>query len=166
MDFAILGPLRVVDGDADIELGGPRQQRVLACLLAVHPEELSADQLVYEVWNEDPPETASHVLRTYLSGLRNALGGRITSDRHHYGVDTSADRVDAIEFVDLPVGASRHTVRFAILDGSIIALKELPLTLLLAPAGTSTLATELWDAAREAFYAQAAVPAADVRTAP
>jgi iron(III) transport system permease protein len=39
-------------------------------------------------------------------------------------------------------------------------LKELPLTLLLAPPGTSTLATELWDAAREAFYAQAAVPAA------
>jgi iron(III) transport system permease protein len=38
-------------------------------------------------------------------------------------------------------------------------LKELPLTLLLAPPGMSTLATELWDAAREAFYAQAAVPA-------
>lgn len=32
-----------------------------------------------------------------------------------------------IEFVDLPVGASRHTVRFAMVDGSIIALKELPL---------------------------------------
>jgi len=40
------------------------------------------------------------------------------------------------------------------------ALKELPLTLLLAPPGTSTLATELWDAAREAFYAKAAIPAA------
>lgn len=39
------------------------------------------------------------------------------------------------------------------------ALKELPLTLLLAPPGTSTLATRLWDAAREAHYAQAAVPA-------
>jgi len=39
------------------------------------------------------------------------------------------------------------------------ALKELPLTLLLAPTGFGTLATELWDAAREAFYAQAAVPA-------
>ena len=39
-------------------------------------------------------------------------------------------------------------------------LKELPLTLLLAPPGTSTLATELWDAAREAYYAQAAIPAA------
>mgnify|MGYP001811624504 FL=1 len=32
-----------------------------------------------------------------------------------------------IEFVDLPVGASRHTVRFAMVDGHIIALKELPL---------------------------------------
>jgi iron(III) transport system permease protein len=39
------------------------------------------------------------------------------------------------------------------------ALKELPLTLLLAPTGFGTLATELWDAAREAFYGQAAVPA-------
>ena len=32
-----------------------------------------------------------------------------------------------IEFVDLPVGASRHVVRFVVLDGSIVALKELPL---------------------------------------
>ena len=39
------------------------------------------------------------------------------------------------------------------------ALKELPLTLLLAPAGFSTLATDLWDAARDAFYGQAAIPA-------
>jgi iron(III) transport system permease protein len=39
------------------------------------------------------------------------------------------------------------------------ALKELPLTLLLAPVGFETLATELWDAAREGFYAQAAIPA-------
>jgi iron(III) transport system permease protein len=44
----------------------------------------------------------------------------------------------------------------------ISGLKELPLTLLLAPPGYSTLATELWDAAREAFYAQAAIPAASL----
>ncbi len=31
-----------------------------------------------------------------------------------------------LEFVDLPVGASRHTVRFVVVDGSIVALKELP----------------------------------------
>ena len=33
-----------------------------------------------------------------------------------------------IEFVDLPVGASRHTVRFMVTDDGIIALKELPLS--------------------------------------
>jgi len=32
-----------------------------------------------------------------------------------------------LEFVDLPVGASRHVVRFTIVDGAIVALKELPL---------------------------------------
>jgi Domain of unknown function (DUF4032)/Lipopolysaccharide kinase (Kdo/WaaP) family len=31
-----------------------------------------------------------------------------------------------LEFVDLPVGASRHVVRFVVVDGSIYALKELP----------------------------------------
>jgi hypothetical protein len=32
-----------------------------------------------------------------------------------------------IGFVDLPVGASRHTVRFMVIDDGIIALKELPI---------------------------------------
>lgn len=32
-----------------------------------------------------------------------------------------------VGFVDLPVGASRHTVRFIVSEGGIIALKELPL---------------------------------------
>ena len=34
---------------------------------------------------------------------------------------------DDVEFVDLPVGASRHTVRFVVVDDGILALKELPL---------------------------------------
>jgi hypothetical protein len=31
-----------------------------------------------------------------------------------------------LQFVDLPVGASRHTVRFLVVEGGIVALKELP----------------------------------------
>ena len=34
---------------------------------------------------------------------------------------------DDIQFVDLPVGASRHTVRFIVVADGILALKELPL---------------------------------------
>ncbi len=39
-------------------------------------------------------------------------------------------------------------------------VKELPITLLLAPTGFDTLATEIWDAASEGFFSRAAVPAA------
>ncbi len=38
-------------------------------------------------------------------------------------------------------------------------IKELPLTLLVAPTGFSTLATQVWGAANEGFFARAAAPA-------
>jgi len=39
-------------------------------------------------------------------------------------------------------------------------IKELPLTLLVAPTGFGTLATQVWGAANEGFFARAAAPAA------
>lgn len=41
----------------------------------------------------------------------------------------------------------------------LTAMKELPATLLLAPTEYYTMATRIWDATREAFFARAAVPA-------
>ncbi len=41
----------------------------------------------------------------------------------------------------------------------LTAMKELPATLILAPFGFKTLATEVWSAVSEAFFAQAAAPA-------
>ena len=38
-------------------------------------------------------------------------------------------------------------------------IKELPATLLLGPAGFTTLATQIWSSVTEAFYARAAAPA-------
>jgi iron(III) transport system permease protein len=38
-------------------------------------------------------------------------------------------------------------------------MKELPATLLLSPLGFDTLATSIWTAASEAFFARAAAPA-------
>ena len=39
------------------------------------------------------------------------------------------------------------------------SMKELPATLLLGPTGFTTLATQIWSATSEAFFAQAAAPA-------
>jgi iron(III) transport system permease protein len=41
----------------------------------------------------------------------------------------------------------------------LTTVKELPMALLLGPIGFDTLATQIWDAASEGFYARAAVPA-------
>jgi iron(III) transport system permease protein len=41
----------------------------------------------------------------------------------------------------------------------LTAMKELPATLILAPFGFKTLATSIWSAVSEAFFAQAAAPA-------
>ena len=41
----------------------------------------------------------------------------------------------------------------------LLTMKELPATLILGPLGFKTLATQVWSASSEAFFAQAAVPA-------
>lgn len=41
----------------------------------------------------------------------------------------------------------------------LTAMKELPATLILGPTGFNTLATRIWDASTEAFFARASVPA-------
>jgi len=97
MRFEILGPLQATDGSAAIDLGGPKQQRVLASLLAA-PIPLSVDRLMDEVWADQPPATASHIVRTYISNLRKVLGDRIVSDGRHYGLDTCGDTIDASDF--------------------------------------------------------------------
>ncbi len=54
-------------------------------------------------------------------------------------------------------------MRSGILAGAalvfLITMKELPATLVLGPLGFKTLATEVWSASSEAFYARAAAPA-------
>ncbi len=54
-------------------------------------------------------------------------------------------------------------VRPGLLSGAALvfltSMKELPATLLLAPTGYDTLATRVWSATQEAFYARAAAPA-------
>lgn len=63
----------------------------------------------------------------------------------------------AFSSVTLPVA------RPGILAGAalvfLLVMKELPATLILSPTGFNTLATSIWSAASEAFFARAALPA-------
>jgi len=109
MRYEVLGPLRVLDGGAPIDVGGPRQQRVLAVLLAATPDNVSVDRLIDEVWGETAPNTAAHVISTYVSNLRAVLGGRVESDGRRYRLSLDGDEIDASE-LDEALEAARTLI--------------------------------------------------------
>ena len=72
--FLILGPFEVHLDGAPLALGG-RQQRALLAALTLRANELvSSERLIDELWPEDPPDTADHLVHVYVSRLRKALG--------------------------------------------------------------------------------------------
>ena len=73
MEFLVLGPLEVRDGDRILPLGGAKQRAALAILLLHHDQVVSRDRLVDGIWGDAPPASAAHTLETYISRLRKAL---------------------------------------------------------------------------------------------
>jgi YVTN family beta-propeller protein len=81
MDFRILGPLEVRDGDRTFGLGGEKQRALLALLLLNANEAVSVDRLIDDLWGERPPQTALKTLQVYVSRLRKTLDEH--GDRSH-----------------------------------------------------------------------------------
>ena len=75
MEFAILGPLEVRDGDRVVALGGPKPRALLALLLVNANETVSADRLAIGIWGEEAAADATRTLQVHVSRLRKALGG-------------------------------------------------------------------------------------------
>jgi DNA-binding SARP family transcriptional activator len=73
VQFRILGPVEVLDGQRLVELGRPKQ-RVLLAVLLVHANQVVAlDRLIEELWGQQPPAQATASLQAYVSNLRRAL---------------------------------------------------------------------------------------------
>src|SRR5215218_4075014 len=73
MEFRVLGPLEVRDGDRSLPLAGAKQRALLAVLLVNANRVVSRDRLIDELWGEQPPETAVQSLQVYVSRLRKVL---------------------------------------------------------------------------------------------
>ena len=99
MEFRILGPLEVQDGDRRVAVGAGKQRALLALLLLHANEVLSADRLIDELWAESPPESARKAVQVYVSRLRKALGAeRIRTSGAGYLVAVAADELDLHRF--------------------------------------------------------------------
>jgi DNA-binding SARP family transcriptional activator len=68
VEFRILGPLEVVEGDRQVRVSGARERAPLAVLLIHAGEVVSAGQLIDDLWGSDLPATPERV----AGCLRNA----------------------------------------------------------------------------------------------
>lgn len=110
VQVGVLGPVAVRGGNTDVDVGGHKPRALLVALALAGEQGLDRDQLVAEVWPEDPPASASRSLAVFVSLLRQAFGstvGRrlIEGDGNSYRLTLlPADEVDADRFVGLLEG--------------------------------------------------------------
>src|SRR5580658_6701522 len=76
-EFRILGPLEVAIGSHRLELGGTRQQVVLAMLLLSANGPVSVDRLEEAIYGEDLPPTARAQVQISISALRRLLAAHV-----------------------------------------------------------------------------------------
>ncbi len=75
MEFGILGPLELEDDGRSVALPAAKHRALLAILLLHANELVSSDRLIEELWAGQPPPSARKTLQTYVSKLRQVLGG-------------------------------------------------------------------------------------------
>jgi YVTN family beta-propeller protein len=115
MDFRILGPLEVGAGNGSVQLGAAKQRAVLALLLLRAREIVSMEQIIDELWGDDPPSSAVKLVQTYVSRLRKALaeGSRdvILTRAPGYAVNVQPSELDADRFKRAIADARRAASR-------------------------------------------------------
>ena len=106
MEFRILGPLEVMDGNGVIEVKATKQRLILTVLALADGGEVSSDRLLREVWGENPPGGGLKTLQYHVSKLRDTLQpGRepgaetvVVTRPNGYALAVSPDCVDAASF--------------------------------------------------------------------
>ncbi|MCZ0984947.1 winged helix-turn-helix domain-containing protein [Streptomyces diastatochromogenes] len=73
MRFDVLGSLRVVRGETELDLGFPQQRALLGLLLVHTGRSVRMTEIVDVLWPGQPPASARNVVRRYVGALRRLL---------------------------------------------------------------------------------------------
>jgi DNA-binding SARP family transcriptional activator/tetratricopeptide (TPR) repeat protein len=102
MWLAILGPLLVHDGEAQVDVPQGRLRVLLAALLLHAGNPVAADALAEMVWDGSPPSGAAVTLRSHVVRLRRVLGPRaetrLVTRYPGYLLQVTEEEVDALRF--------------------------------------------------------------------
>lgn len=105
MKVRLLGPVT-----ADVDLGPPKQQAVLAMLALRLNRPVSRDEIIDGVWGESVPPTAANLVATYIARLRRLLEPKrlrrgeatvLVSTRTGYALRLPPSDVDVYAFEEL-----------------------------------------------------------------
>ncbi|TCK21581.1 AfsR/SARP family transcriptional regulator [Pseudonocardia endophytica] len=104
MEFRLLGPVEVRDGDRSLKLGGQKPRTLLAVLALDAGHVVGPARLAELIWEDDPPATASTQIQGYVSALRKqfvmADPGRqvIVTEPAGYRLDVRPGELDLTVF--------------------------------------------------------------------
>ncbi len=111
MNFHVLGPVQIFDGQEPVAVDGAKARALLACLLIHANTVVSTDRLVEYLWGDRPPRSCLETLYAYVSRLRRLLGpGVLTTRPPGYQLTVEAERLDATYF-EVLLGRGRVAVR-------------------------------------------------------
>ncbi|GLW97088.1 BTAD domain-containing putative transcriptional regulator [Microtetraspora sp. NBRC 16547] len=108
--FRALGPFQAESAGQILDLGGQRQQAVLARLLVAGGRAVPMGVLIDELWPGEPPAQALSTIQGYVSRLRRALepdrapreqAGVLVSAPPGYALRATVEQVDSWRFEEL-----------------------------------------------------------------
>ncbi|MFD7319998.1 BTAD domain-containing putative transcriptional regulator [Streptomyces sp. NPDC059875] len=142
MHYRVLGPVRVWRGDTELTLGPPKQQALLAMLLARAGELLTPQEVIDALW-EEPPGSAVNVVHRHVGALRRLLepelpsraaARRLLRGAGGYRLRVDPGELDLLHFRTLRQDARRATQGGAVTKG--VGLLVDALGMWGGPAGT------------------------------
>jgi DNA-binding SARP family transcriptional activator/CheY-like chemotaxis protein len=108
--FNLLGQVEAVRDGLPLDLGGPKQRALLGALLIRAGRVVSLDQLIDDLWPNEPPARAAATVQVFISNLRRVLepdrarGGAATvlvTAAPGYVLRAEPGSIDAEEFARL-----------------------------------------------------------------
>jgi DNA-binding SARP family transcriptional activator len=99
VEFRVLGPVEAVVDGRSVSLPAAKPRALLALLLLRRNRVVAVDELIDELWGDDPPETAAKALQVYVSQLRKAIGSdRVLTKPPGYSLRVDEGELDLDAF--------------------------------------------------------------------
>ena len=103
-ELQVLGPVEVVGAEGPINLGGPKQRRLLAALVVEANTAIPTERLMEVLWDGELPAGARRSFKAYVARLRTSLdqdgaGELIVTHPTGYALEIDHDHLDAIQLL-------------------------------------------------------------------